>query len=147
MKKSILFTGVVYTLVGCVFLFCGIVLNTKINSILWGLAGAGIGPGVFLICKYLYWSQPKNTAKYVDKMENEEIEQHDERKEMLRNKTGRVMAFVNLAMTSLALIVFSILNEMEVIIYAKPMVIACAIYFNVQICLQIVIFKALEKKY
>ena len=59
MKKSHLITGIVYVLVGIVFLIAALFTETKINSLLFGFAGACIGPGILMICKYFYWSSPR----------------------------------------------------------------------------------------
>ncbi|MDD3252197.1 MAG: hypothetical protein PHV18_06535 [Lachnospiraceae bacterium] len=146
MKKSMFFTGVSYVLAGCIFLICGIVLNTKINSLLWGFAGAAIGPGLVMICKYFYWSHPKNNSKYIEKIENEKIELHDERKEMLRNKTGRILFLINLVIISIVIVIFSVLGKLELIDFSEPIIITLTVFWVLQLVLFNLIFKALEKK-
>lgn len=146
MKKSMFFMGLSYVLVGCAFLFCGIALDTKIDSLLWGFAGACIGPGLVMICKYFYWSHPKNSTKYVEKIENEKIELHDERKEMLKNKTGRIVVLLNIAFTSIAIVTISILGKLEIIGFAKPIMITLAVFFVLQIVLSYLVYSILEKR-
>ena len=72
MKKSHLITGIVYILVGIVFLIAALFTETKIDSLLFGFTGACIGPGILMICKYFYWSSPKNKAIYEEKLEKEQ---------------------------------------------------------------------------
>lgn len=146
MKKSMFFTGISYVLVGCAFLCCGIALDTKIDSLLWGFAGACIGPGLVMICKYFYCSHPKNSARYAEKIENEKIELHDERKEMLRNKTGRIVVLLNLAITNIAIVTFGILGKLEIIDFTKPIMIILAVFFVLQIVLSYFVYSVLEKR-
>lgn len=42
-----------------------------------GLAGAGIMPGIMMLLKYAYWSNPDRKTKYAEKPEEEKIEMHD----------------------------------------------------------------------
>ena len=69
MKKSHLITGIVYILIGIVFLLAALFTDTKVDSLLFGFAGACIGPVILMTCKYFYWSSPKNIAVYEEKME------------------------------------------------------------------------------
>lgn len=56
MKKSKLFLGIAYLLIGIVTLIFAINNNNdSISGILSGLAGARIGPGLALICNFIYW--------------------------------------------------------------------------------------------
>lgn len=64
MKKSNLITGILYVLFGVVCLIVALLIETKLEGILWGFAGAGIFPGIMMICKYFYWSSPKNKEQY-----------------------------------------------------------------------------------
>lgn len=146
MKKSMLFTGIVYILAGCIFLICGIVLDTKINSLLWGFAGAAIGPGLVMLYKYFYWTRPSHAARYMEKIENEKIELHDERKEMLRNKTGRIVILLNLVLISISIVAISILGKLEIINFSRPIVIVLAVVWVLQLVLFNIVFKVLEKR-
>ena len=59
MKKSNLITGILYVLFGVVCLIVALLIETKLEGILWGFAGAGIFPRIMMICKYFYWSSPR----------------------------------------------------------------------------------------
>ena len=89
MKKSNLITGILYVLFGVACLIVALLIETKSEDILWGFAGAGIFPGIMMICKYFYWSSPKNKERYEERLENERIEQHDELKTKIRDRAGR----------------------------------------------------------
>ena len=45
MKKSNLITGILYVLFGVACLIVALLIETKLEGILWGFAGAGIFPG------------------------------------------------------------------------------------------------------
>lgn len=49
---------------------------------------SSIVPGITMICKYVYWSKPENKVKYNEKVKIEKIKMADERKIMLRDKSG-----------------------------------------------------------
>lgn len=85
MKKSNLITGILYVLFGVACLIVALLIETKLEGILWGFAGAGIFPGIMMICKYFYWSSPENKERYEERLENERIEQHDELKTKIQD--------------------------------------------------------------
>jgi hypothetical protein len=147
MKKSNLVCGIVYTLVGVMFLIVALLTDTKLDSILFGLAGAGIAPGLLMIYKYFYWSSPKRSQKYQEMLENERIELHDELKEKIRDKSGRYAYIVGLIITSAAILVFSILGKLELVENYRMIVLYLGGYFVVQIIVGIAIFNYLLKKY
>ena len=111
MKKSNLVCGIVYTLVGFVFLMMALITDTKLDSILFGLTGATIAPGLLMIYRYFYWSSPKRSQKYQEILENQRIERHDELKEKIRDKSGRYAYVFGLIITSVAILVFCILGN------------------------------------
>lgn len=86
MKKSNWLCGIAYVVAGIIFLLIGIFTDTKLDSLMFGFAGAGIIPGMVMIYKYFYWNSPNNVERYKEKLEAENIELHDE-----------LMTFVNLA--------------------------------------------------
>lgn len=147
MKKSNLVCGIVYTLVGVIFLMVAFLTDTKLDSILFGLAGAGIAPGLLMIYKYFYWSSPKRSQKYQEMLENERIELHDELKEKIRDKSGRYTYILGLIITSAAILVFSILGNLELVENSRMIVLYLSGYFVVQIIVGIAIFNYLLKKY
>lgn len=147
MKKSMFFTGVSYVLVGFIFLFCGIAFDTNINSLLWGFACAAIGPGLFMICKYFYWSHPENSSKYVEKIENEKIELNDELKIKLREKSGQYAYTLGLITISISIIIFSILGQLAIIDHPRIIIIYLSCYWLFQIIAGIAIFRHQLKKY
>ena len=89
MKKNNLLIGIMYIIVGVLFFLVATLTDSKLDSLLFGFAGAGIAPGIMMIYRYFYWNKPGNKERYAERMENEKIEQHDEMKIKLRDKSGR----------------------------------------------------------
>ena len=89
MKKSNLTVGLAFTLIGVVFLHFALISDSPLGGLLFGLAGGGLGAGLAMICRYLYWNSPQKRARYMEKMAEEQIEQHDELKVKLRDRAGR----------------------------------------------------------
>ena len=108
MKKSNLITGILYVLFGVACLIVALLIETKLEGILWGFAGAGIFPGIMMICKYFYWSSPKNKERYEERLENERIEQHDELKTKIRDRAGRYTYSLGLLVVCFSILVFGI---------------------------------------
>ncbi len=147
MKKSNLIVGMLYVLFGVTCLIVALLIETKLEGILWGVAGAGIFPGMMMICKYFYWSSPKNKDRYVERLENERIEMHDELKTKIRDKAGRYTYTLGMIILSFSILVFGILGALEVIENARMIVIYLSGYLLFQFIAGIVIFNKLMKRY
>ena len=80
-------------------------------------------------------------------MENENIELHDERKEKLRDKSGRYAYLLGLAVTSFFIVLFSILGNLEVITNYKLIILYLGGYLVFQYIAGVVIFRHLNNKY
>ena len=147
MKKGNFISGIFYMLFGAACLTVALLLETKLEGILWGFAGAGIFPGIMMICKYFYWSSPKNKERYEKRLENERIEQHDELKTKVRDKAGRCAYTLGLLIICVSILVFGILGAVEFIDNARMIVLYLSGYLLFQIIAGIVIFDQLMKKY
>ncbi len=147
MKKSNLIVGMLYVLFGVTCLIVALLIETKLEGILWGFVGAGIFPGMMMICKYFYWSSPKNKDRYEERLENERIEMHDELKTKIRDKAGRYTYTLGMIILSFSILVFSILGALEVIENARMIVIYLSGYLLFQFIAGIVIFNKLMKRY
>lgn len=147
MKKSNLFTGIAYVLFGAACLCAAALTETKLDGIFWGFAGAGIFPGIMMICKYFYWSSPERKERYAEKLENERIEMHDELKNKLRNEAGRYAYNIGLLVVSFSILLFDILGAVEIIDYARIIVLYLSAYLIIQVAVGIIIFNRLMKKY
>lgn len=147
MKKNMLMAGLLYVLIGIAFLLCGIFLDTKLNSLFWGFAGGGIAPGLTMIYRYFYWIRPQNSNKYAEKMEEEKINLHDERKEKFRNQSGRYAYILGLITICISIIVFSVLSSLEIVQNAKILILYLGGYAVFQYIAGVIIFRHLDKKY
>ena len=138
MKKGNLITGIFYVLFGIVCLTVALLIETELEGFLWGFAGAGIFPGIVLICKYFYWSSPKNKERY---------EQHDELKTKIRDRAGRYAYILGLLVISLSILVFGILGALDIIANTRIVVLYLSAYLLFQVVAGIVIFNMIIKKY
>jgi len=147
MKKSNLHVGLAYLCIGIVCLLIALNFETKLGSILCGFAGAGICSGAVILWKYYYWSRPENKEKYSEKVENESIELHDERKTILRDKSGRYAYIIGLIVLSVSIVVFSIIGSFNEIENYTLIISYLAGFAIFQYAVGILIFKYLNKKY
>ena len=147
MKKSNLIVGILYLIAGIACLLAALFTESKLNSLLFGFSGAGIGPGLLMICKYFYWTSPKNRGRYQERLENERIELHDELKEKVRDKSGRYAYVLGLFVISISMVVFSVLGALEIIDHSRMIVLYLGGYMIFQIVAGIVIFNRIIKKY
>lgn len=144
MKKSILYTGIGYTLLGVISLIIALLTEFKFEGILWGLCGAGIGPGITMICKYVYWSKPENKVRYNEKVK---IEMVDERKVMLRDKSGCITYRIMIAIYCILIMTFAVLAVFEYFMpFSQYAVIGLSILLIFQHICGIVIFNRLNKR-
>lgn len=146
MKKSTLYTGFVYFFVGIISLVVALTTAYPLEPLLWGITGAGIAPGVLLIAKYFYWTNPEHRAEYEARLKNEAIQLNDERKIMLRDKSGR-LAYIAMMLLQLVLtFVFSILSILEYFYpFSKYACIGLSILLIIQYVFGIVAYRRLSK--
>lgn len=147
MKKNMLMAGLLYVLIGIIFLLCGFFLDTKLNSLFWGFAGGGIAPGLTMIYRYFYWTHPQNSTKFAEKMEEEKINLHDERKEKFRNLSGRYAYILGLITICISIVAFSVLSSLGIIQNTKILILYLGGYAAFQYIAGILIFRYLDKKY
>lgn len=147
MNQNNFIIGLIYLIAGIAFLTFILLFETKVNSILIGFATTGILFGSVILWKYYYWAKPKNKNKYNEKMETEDIELKDERKEMLRDKSGRYAYILGLIILSISIVMFSILGTLEIIKNNNLIIIYLWGLFIFQYIIGIVIYRYLSKRY
>ena len=148
MKKNNLMFGILYAILGSVFLIIAISHNdNKLSGVLWGLTGAMAGMGFAMIYKYIYWTRPKNKERYAEMLENERIDMHDELKEKLRDKSGRYAYVIGLVVITLSMMVFSVLSSLEIIKEGKLIVLYLGGLLVFLYLIGIIIYKRLLDKY
>ena len=148
MKKSDLWTGIVMIAVGLACL-AAVFLDTVLSSLFAGLFGAFTAPGLMQVYKYRKYTDPKHREEYQARLEQEQIDLRDERKEMPRNRSGRYAYLLGLLMVAAAIIACSILEAFGIIEEdaARLAILSMAAYALFQLVAGIVIYKLLEKKY
>lgn len=147
MKKSNRNLGVIFMLAGIMFLITALLTDTKLDGLFFGFAGSGIGPGILMILKYIYWSSPKNKDRYMEMLENERIEIHDELKEKLRGRSAQYTYTIGLFVISFSTVLFTVLDSLEIIENGNIFVFFLAGYLVFQLITGMVIFNHLIKKY
>lgn len=91
--------------------------------------------------------RPQNTTKYAEKMEEEKINLHDERKEKFRNLSGRYAYLLGLITICISIVVFSVLSSLGIMQNAKILILYLSAYAAFQYIAGILIFRHLDKKY
>lgn len=149
MKKSNLWTGVGMIAAGIVFLLSALLWDTPLDSLFCGFCGALTVPGAVQIVKYVKWTRPKNISIYRERLEQEQIDLRDERKTMLRDKSGRYAYILGLLISAAAALIFSVLAMLGMIGEAEGrlMVLFLYVYLVVQYLAGFAIYHLLEKKY
>ncbi|MDE7245353.1 MAG: hypothetical protein K2O18_15460 [Oscillospiraceae bacterium] len=115
MKTRDLWTGVGFVAAGILFLLAALLLNTPLGSLFCGLCGAFTVPGLAQIYRYVKWTSPRNAPIYRERLEQEQIDLRDERKSMLRDRSGRYAYVLGMLILCAAMVAFYILGAFGVI--------------------------------
>lgn len=100
-----------------------------------------------MCCKYSYWNSPKHSGKYKELLDSEKIEQHDELKTKLREKSGQYAYILGNVVTSISILVFSILGNLDIVENYRVIVLYLGAYLAVQVITGFVFYKRFLKKY
>lgn len=148
MKKSNLIYALIYIILAGISLYVAIAFDDKIGSIslgvFYGMAGALGGSGIVTIILYFYWQN--NKEKYQEKLEIEQIEQQDELKQKLRDKSGKYTYWLGMVIVALSIVVYSVLEVLN-IMETKHIVLYLGAYLISQVLIGIMVFYYLLKKY
>ena len=149
MKKRELWFGLGMIAGGILFLLAALLLETPLDSLFCGFFGAFTGPGVMQVYKYVKWTKLETADSCQKHFEEEQIELRDERKSMLRDRSGRYAYILGLLAVALALLVFSVLDAFGVVEEdtASLMILFLAGYAVFQLVAGWVIYRWLEKRY
>lgn len=112
MKKSSLYTGLCYFFVGLVCLILALIFEWRAEGLLWGFAGAGIFPGLMMMWQYYHWTRPENREEYQRRLHIEKVEMKDERKVMLRYRSGWTAYLIMTGLYCLLMLSFSFCSVM-----------------------------------
>ena len=147
MKKHNLIVSILYMVWGFGNLLLALYTDTKLDGIFAGMAGAGIVPGLMMLYQYFYWKSPKHAQEYQQRMENERIERRDELKEKVRGWTARYVYSMEIIVTALAMITFTILGSLDVAMDYTAFVLYLGFFLAFQCVAGVVVFNRLMKKY
>lgn len=145
MKKSNLWWVLGTAAAGAAFFLAGLLWETRLSSILCGIGGGWFFNGLIQLRRYIKWTRPENTESYRARLEQQQIDLHDERKEMLRNKSGRYAYLLGLVLCCLSILAFSILHILGILENGLVFVLFLTAYLIVQYAAGVVIYRRLEQ--
>ena len=145
MKRSNIIYGLTCIILSGISLYIAIIFDAnKMSGVFYGLTGAlGVG-GIVSIAQYFYWK--RHNEKYEKKLEIERIEQQDELKQKLRDKSGRYAYLICMSITALSIMAYSLLGVLN-IMNTEYIVIYLSIYLISQLFIGIIVFNHLLRKY
>lgn len=145
MKRSNIIYGLTCIILSGISLYIAIIFDAnKMSGVFYGLTGAlGVG-GIVSIAQYFYWK--RHNEKYEEKLEIERIEQQDELKQKLRDKSGRYAYLIGMSITALSIMAYSLLGVLN-IMDTEYIVIYLSIYLISQLFIGIIVFSHLLRKY
>lgn len=148
MKKSDLWTGIVMIAAGLACL-AAVFLDTVLSSLFAGLFGAFTAPGLMQVYKYRKYTDPKYREEYRARLEQEQIDLRDERKRMLRDRSGRIAYVLGLLFAAVSITAFSFLGKLGVVDEAASRLLIWFLAGDMLFLLLagIVAYKLLERKY
>ena len=147
LKNNNLITGTGFLFMGIIFLLITLLTDSVLDDLLFGFACGAICSGIVMICKYFYWNRPENRERYQKKIENENIEMHDELKVKLRDRSGRFAYVLGLMVISISIVIFSILGKLEMVADSRTIILYLGGYLVFQIIVPIVFYRKLMQKY
>lgn len=147
MKKSTLYTGMAYIGVGMLCLALAIWTETRLDGLLWGLAGAGVAPGIRMIWMYRHWTRPEHQAEYAQRQQAQRIAQKDERLAMLRDRSGRAAYQLMIGLHCVLMLIFSVCSMLGWWMpFARSAVLLLAALLIVQVATWWVVFARLVSR-
>lgn len=147
MKRSNFWSGLVYALLGLAFLLAGLVWETRLSSLSVGFGAGMLSSGVVQLIRYRKWTRPENQEAYRERLEAEQIDLRDERKTMLRDRSGRYAWLLGMVLCALSIVVLGVLGALEIVENARLIILFLAAYLIVQYGAGMYFYRRLEKKY
>ncbi|HGM3505745.1 TPA: hypothetical protein ACKOR7_000297 [Clostridioides difficile] len=146
MKKNMLYVGIVYFICGILLVLLATFTEFSFEAFIWGLSGAALGPGVCMIFQYMYWSKPEKAVEYEEKIKNQRIEMNDERRIMLRDKSGRITNQIMSYVFVILIFIVSILSVFSVVVISKWVLVVLGLLILFQFICGVVVYNKLDKK-
>lgn len=147
MKRSMLYTGIGYLAAGIGFLLLALMTEYALDPLFWGLAGGGIGPGIMMLWKYWHWTRPEHQEEYEQRMKHERINLRDERKTMLRDKSGAAVFRISLLVYPVLMLICAVLAILDIAMpLARQLLWILLLLEVLQCAMGWVIYRYLSKK-
>ena len=149
MKKSNFWYGLVSSTMGAGLIVLGFFWNTPVSSLMCGCGGALLGPGLVQLWKYRKWTPPEHADTYRERLEQEQIDLRDERKNMLRDRSGRYAYVFGLMLCAVSILTFHLLEALGIVeeTAARLVVLYLAAYLIIQYIAGFTVYRWLAKKY
>ena len=145
MKKNRLYLGAGYILAGLACLVLSLWFEEG-NAALSGVGGGLLGAGAVIAGRFFYWSRPSRAEEYRQKLEEERISLKDERKNMLRDKSGRIAYLIQLMLCVLVLILLTLLNALHILAVSPWVILGLVLWVIFQYFCGAAVFRWLEKR-
>lgn len=145
--KKRLRKSIVILFAGIIFIILAFYTKETAGNYLFGFGGGLLGAGLMTLWSYAYWSRPSQEEVYTEKMLLTEIEQKDELKEKLRDKSGRYAYLLSFGLSIAGLMVLMILWAFGIQLRMDVMINMLAIYMLFQAFSGILIYRVISKKY
>ena len=125
MKKNVIGWASFWFICGITFILIGIfIITTPHGSIIFGIGCSFIGGSTATFYKYFHGLNPKNKLHYEEHLKNEKTNLYDERKIMLRDKSGRITYTIMFVVLTILFIFFTFMGVERWIILTLGGVIA-----------------------
>lgn len=147
MRKRDLNWGIGAALLGTAFIAAAVFTENPLESLIWGLGGGALAPGLIMIVRYFYWSAQKNESRFQELQEKRDIEMRDELNEKLRDKSGRIAYLAGLLILCLFELAFTLLGKMGLVPGYKIFISCLFGLLVLQILIGMAAFHLLRKKY
>lgn len=147
MKKSNFWCGLISAVLGAGLILAGFLRETALSSLICGAGGGLLGSGAAQLLRYQKWSRPENAAAYRERLEQEQIDLRDERKTMLRDRSGRYAYLLGMLVCAVSIPVFFVLWKLEILENTRPVVLFLGAYLLFQWIAGILFYRWLAEKY
>lgn len=121
--------------------------ETRLSPLFCGIGGGLVGNGVAHLLRYWKWSRPENAGAYAAKLEQEQIDLRDERKEMLRNKAGRYAYLLSMVLCAAAILAVAVLDLLEVLTDGLVLELILVAYLIIQYGAGVWFYRRLEQRW
>jgi hypothetical protein len=111
MKKHVLGWELLLFICGIAFILMGLFVEKLAHGSIIFATGCGfIGGSIANIYKYFYWRKPEKKLIYEERLKNKKINLYDERKIMLRQKSGQITYSIMFIVLTVLNIVFTFIG-------------------------------------